>query len=160
MINISAVIDNLGPSQKSFYLIKEFNKAISRNDICVSVFFQRSAIPVVPVMFSCKNISFIAGYHDKAIATTLLEASFLLRSDNNADKYLYLWDMEWLTKPESYSSVCNILLDKRLKIIARSQSHFDTIYNFCNKKPIGIVDNWNINSIINTVNGDRDGRNR
>ena len=27
MINIAAVIDNLGPSQKSFYLIKEFNKA-------------------------------------------------------------------------------------------------------------------------------------
>lgn len=148
MINIAAIIDNLGPSQKSFYLIKEFNKSLQNNNICASVFFKRSAIPVVPVMFSCKNISFLAGYHDIAISTTLQEADLLLKSDNNADKYLYLWDIEWLVQPCQYDHVCNILLDKRLKIIARSQSHSDIIYNFCNKKPIGIIDNWNLDSII------------
>lgn len=160
MINIAAIIDNLGPSQKSFYLIKEFNKTLSNSnksaslffdnsDICASVFFKRSAIPVVPVMFSCKNISFLSGYHDIAICTTLDEAQLLLKSDNSANKYLYLWDIEWLAQPYEYDYVCNILLDNRLKIITRSQSHSDVLYNFCNKKSVGIVDNWNLDSLIN-----------
>lgn len=151
MINIAAIIDNLGPSQKSFYLIKEFNKSLQSSDICASVFFNRSAIPVVPVMFSCKNISFLAGYHDIAISTTLQEADILLKSDNGADKYLYLWDMEWLIQPQQYAYVCNILLDKRLKIITRSKEHSNVVYNFCNKRPVGIVDNWNLDSLIHTI---------
>lgn len=148
MINIAAVIDNLGPSQKSFYLIKEFNKVLSNKDVCVSVFFERAAIPVVPTMFSCKSVAFLSGYHDIAIATTLNEANTLLKANNNSTKYLYLWDMEWLTAPRQFSAVCDVLLDDRLQIIARSKSHSNLIYNFCNKIPVGIVDNWNINSII------------
>ena len=148
MINIAAVIDNLGPSQKSFYLIKEFNKVLSQKDICVSAFFKRTSVPVIPVMFSCKSISFLSGYHHIAIATTIDEAMILLKSNNNADKFLYLWNLEWLTYPSKYSVITNILRDSRLKIIARSESHHDMIYNFCNKKTIGIVDNWNINQLL------------
>ena len=153
-MNIAAVIDNLGPSQNSFYLIKEFNQCLSNKDICVSVFFERSAIPVLPVMFSTKNISFLSGYHDIAIATSIKEASTLLKSENNSDKYLYLWDIEWLIQPQLYDAVCEILLDNRLNIIARSQSHADLIYNFCNKNVSGVVDNWNMEQLTNVINED------
>jgi hypothetical protein len=42
-------------------------------------------------------------------------------------------------------------LDDRLSIIARSESHAQLIENFCNKKVIGVIDNWNLNQIIDIV---------
>lgn len=150
-INIAATIEHLGPSQKSFYLIKEFNKTINDHKICVSAFFEKSTIPVIPVMFSCKSTSFISGYHYNAISTTISEADILLKSGNNAKKFLYLWDLEWLYVPQNYSHVCKILLDDRLSIITRSDSHAKLIENFCNKKSIGVVDNWNMQDLIKVM---------
>jgi len=154
MINIAAVVDSLGPSQKSFYLIKEFNKAASRQDVCVSVFHKRSSISVVPTMFSCKNISCLSAFHHTAISTNLEEASILLNSSNNSDKYLYLWDFDWLTSRIKFRDAMKILLDSRLKIIARSDEHADMIKNYCNKSPSGIIDNWDIQSLINLTQED------
>ena len=57
--------------------------------------------------------------------------------------------MDWLIKPLVFTQVTNILLDKRLSIIARSTEHKTMIENYCNKSPIGIVDNWKIDDIIN-----------
>lgn len=150
-MNIAAVINDLGPSQNSFYLIKEFNKAIGNRSLCLSVFFQRSAIPIVPAMFSCRSVSFLSGYHHNAVATSLQEAKIILNGNNCSKKFLYLWDLEWLRTSCKYESICDILLDDRLNIIARSESHATMIKNFCNKEPIGIVDNWNINQLIEVV---------
>ena len=150
-MNIAAVVNDLGPSQNSFYLIKEFNKIASDRRMSVSVFFERSSIPVVPTMFSCKSVSFLSGYHHNAIATSLSEANIILKGNNAAKKFLYLWDLEWLRNPGQYDAVCSILLDDRLNIVARSKSRATMIENFCNKKPVGIVDNWNINELMGVV---------
>jgi hypothetical protein len=150
-MQIAALVDNLGPSQSSFYLINEFNKAALIPDACVSVFFLRPTVPVIPTMFSCKSVSFLSAYHGVAIATTLKDADILLKGNNNSDKYLYLWDMEWLTYPQNFEGVTKILLDDRIKIIARSESHCKLINNYCNKHPIGIVDNWNIGQLMNLI---------
>lgn len=152
MISVSAIVDHLGPSQKSFYLIKEFNKTSHRTDICVSVFFERASIPVTPLMFSCKSIAFLSGYHHVAISTTIANTDMLLKSNNNAKKYFYMWDIEWLTKPSHYSNISKVLLDPKLSIICRSESHEKLLFNFCNKKAVGIVDNWNINQLIDIIN--------
>jgi len=77
----------------------------------------------------------------------------LLRSHNKSDKYLYVWDMEWLTRPVNFSVACNILRDERLKLIARSDAHATVINSFCNKQLSGILDNWNINELL-TIVGD------
>ena len=120
MINIAAVVNSLGPSQKSFYLIKEFNKARENSDISTSVFYERPAIPVVAPLFSCRNVGFFSDYEGIAIATTLSEANTLIKTHNNAVKCLYLWDMEWLINPVNYRPACDILQDPKLHIFARS----------------------------------------
>lgn len=150
-MNIAAIVNNLGPSQKCFYLIKEFNKSIAATNMCASVFFERAAIPIIPTMFSCKSISFLSGFHHNAIATSFEEVNILLKSNNAAKKFLYLWDLEWLRNPNKFSQACDILLDKRLKIIARSDSHATMIDNFCNKRPIGIVDNWHLQTLLKVI---------
>lgn len=151
MINISAVIEDLGTSQKAFYLIKEFNKMSSNVNVCASVFFERPAIPVTKPLFACRSISFLSAHNGTSIATTLQEADRLLKSNNNAKKYLYLWDLEWLEQPVYFSAACNILRDERLSLIARSDSHARTIENFCNKKVCGIVDDWNSTELLNII---------
>jgi hypothetical protein len=150
-MNIAAVINNLGPSQKSFYLIKEFNKALSATNICASIFFQRSAIPIVPTMFSCRSIAFLSGYHHNTIATTIAEAEITLKANNASRKFLYLWDLEWLRNPNNFTKYCDILRDDRLNIIARSESHAQMIDNFCNKKPIAIIDNWDLETLMGVI---------
>mgnify|MGYP003121603038 FL=1 len=152
MNKIAAIIDEMGPSQKSFYMIKEFNKAASFKDVSICAFYHRPSMPVTKPFFSCRNISFLSGYNGVAIATGLQEAQTLLKSHNNSDKYLYLWDIEWLVNPMHFAAICDILLDKRLKIIARSESHAKVINNLCNKKPVGIVDNWNLHELIEIIN--------
>ena len=148
MVKLAAIVNNLGPSQKCFYLIKEFNKAAMSKDMSISTFYERPIVPVTTPHFSCRNISFLSGYNGIAIATSLFEAATLLKSHNNSKKYLYLWDIEWLIRPVNFAVACNILLDDRLKLIARSESHATVINHFCNKQLSGIVDNWNINELL------------
>ena len=151
MINISAVIESLATSQKSFYLIKEFNKMSTNVDICASVFFERPTVPVTKPLFACRSISFLPAHSGTAIATTLQEADRLLKSNNVANKYLYIWDLEWLERPLHFSAACGILRDERLGIIARSKSHAHAITNFCNKEVCGIVDNWNTSRLMEAI---------
>ena len=148
MLNISAVVNSLGPSQKSFYLIKEFNKSRENTDISASVFYERPAIPVTPILFSCRNVSFFSDYEGIAFATKLEDAGTLLKTCNNAVKCLYLWDIDWLTSSINYRPACDILHDQRLNLIARSESHATIIQNFCNRKSAAIIDDWNLEQIL------------
>lgn len=150
-LNIAAVVDNLGPSQNSFYLVKQFNKALSSTNLCVSAFIQRFTIPVATALFSCKSVSFISGYHHNLIATSISDANLILNSNNASSKFLYLWDLEWLYNPTGFINNVNILRDNRLKIIARSESHAQMIENYSNKSVVGIVDDWNLDSLIRII---------
>ena len=147
MLKLAAVVDDLGPSQKCFYLIKEFNKAATSKDVSISTFYNRPAKPIMKPLFSCRSVAFLSGYHGTAIAASLTCAETLLRSHNRSDKYLYLWDIDWLITPVNFSVACDILRDDRLKLIARSESHARVIGDFCNKEVSGIVDNWNIDEL-------------
>ena len=154
-MKIAAVVDELGPSQKCFYLIKEFNKAATSKDMSVSAFYNRPTVPVTKPHFSCRNTSFLSGYDGIAIASNLRSADTLLQSHNGSKKYLYLWDIEWLRNPVHFPVACNILLDDRLKLVARSESHATIINHFCNKQVVGIVDNWNIDTLLKVVNAEK-----
>jgi hypothetical protein len=151
MKNISVFIKDLSVSQKSFYLIKEFNRCLEDTDISTSVFVERPSIPPVPPLFSCKSVAFLSGYNGTVIATTIDEADKILKASNASSKYLYLWDMEWLETPLYFEEAMRILRDDRLKLIARSKSHAELIESFCNKKPVAIISDWNINELLATT---------
>ena len=141
MINIAAIIDDLSMSQKSFYLIKEFNKCISNTDISTGIFYNRISTPPIEHLFACK-------IERDSVLIRCREAEITLKTANNSKRFLYLWDMDWTMKPVDFDKYMSILRDDRLRIIARSQSHVDCIENFCNKNVVGIVDNWDIDSLM------------
>jgi len=149
MLNIAAYVNDLSPSQKSFYLIKEFNAMIEKTtDLSPSVFHNRICIPPKHPCFSCRIAAFMPSYQGIIISTTMEEAKTTLKLASKADRYLYLWDLDWLENPVWYSTAMTILRDDRLKLIARSKSHVDCIENFCNKNVVGIVDNWDMNQLL------------
>ena len=150
-MKISAVLDNVGPSQNTFYMIKEFNKLVASYENCCSAFVNRITAPVIKPLFSCPIIAFFSGYNGIAISTTIKETVSMLRSSNNSTKFLYLWDLEWLYKPDYYEITYNILNNKDLKLIARSESHARVIENFGNKPVCGIVNNWNKDALLEVV---------
>jgi hypothetical protein len=147
-ISIAAIVQDLAISQKTFYLIKEFNKCINDTSLSTGVFNVRSCIPSIPTLFGCKMTANLCSYNGVIISTTLEEAEVTLRTSNNTSKYLYLWDLDWIDNPVSYSIAMNILRDERLKIVARSNDHAALIKNFCNKEVVGIVDNWNMDQFL------------
>ena len=150
-MKIAAVVNNLGPSQKSFYLIKEFNKASCTTDVSCSAFTEKSGVFVTKPLFACYSASFFTDFDGAAIATTIDEAKTLLNSSNNSKKYLYLWDLDWTEKPVNHEYYCSILRDPRLKLIARSESHAELIKNFCNVSEIAILDNWKISELLKII---------
>ena len=80
----------------------------------------------------------------------------LLETSNKTDKYLYLWDMDWTQTVVNHDYACSILRDPSIKIIARSASHAKVIENFCNKTPVGIVDDWNHRQLLKIIGGDNE----
>jgi hypothetical protein len=152
-MKISTVVNNLGPSQKSFYMIKEFNKLSKNSKYSCCAFTEISGVFVTRPLFSCLSVAFFSDYSGIAIATTISEAKTILETSNKTEKFLYLWDMEWTQNIMNHHLACSILRDPRLKIIARSESHARAIENFCNKKPVGIVDDWNHSQLLKIIGG-------
>ncbi len=159
MMNIAASVKDLSVSQSSFYMIKEFNRCLSNTDLSMSVFFERPAIPPIQTCFACKSVSFLSSYQGVVIATSLEAADQALKASNSSSRYLYLWDLEWLETPMYFDTAMRILRDERLKIIARSNSHAQLIEEFCNRKPIGIVSDWDMREIQKLI-GDRHEKHR
>ena len=151
MISVSAVVNDLGPSQKNFYMIKSFNTMSRLTEICASVFYERPSVPVTKPFFACMGISFLSSYEGNAIATTLEEADQLLKSNTGCRKFLYLWDLEWLESPMHFSKVKDILSNEKLNIIVRSESHATIVKNFCNTNVVGVVDDWNAEQLLNIL---------
>ena len=108
---------------------------------------------VLPPFFSCMNISFFSNFKGDAIATSIETANLLLKTNNSCNRYLYLWDMEWLRNPLAFETMSEIMNDERIKLIARSDSHKDLIENFCNREVIGIVDDWNVDQLQELLYG-------
>lgn len=159
MQNIAAVVRELSVSQNSFYLIKEFNTCLDNTDLSMSVFFERPAITPVDAMFACRSIVYLSGYNGIVIATSIQDADKILKASNSSSRYLYLWDLTWLEQPVYFEKTMKVLRDPRLKIIARSESHAEAIESFCNKKPIGIVSDWNRSELFKIL-GVKDETNR
>lgn len=148
MKKIAALVNDLAMSQSNFYLVKAFNKLLDNTDLAVGVFCNRHSLPVIQPLFGVKLANFLVSYNGVLISTTLEEAESSLKLCNKADRYLYLWDLDWLENPVYFSTAMNILRDEKLKVIARSESHAELIENFANIKVHGVVDNWDMESML------------
>lgn len=150
-MQIASLVDNLSASQSSFYMVKNFNKLVKDTQHDAGCFFANLSYAPVPTFFTVQNLYYLQYFHGVVIADSLEMANVALKTKNNSQKYLYLWDLEWIRSPTSYENIVEILHNPKLKIIARSESHANLITNFCNRVPCAIIDDWNIEQIKGMV---------
>ncbi len=151
MNRIAAVVDSLGPTQSSFYLIKEFNNLAKDTNYAPICFYNNLSPPVVKPHFATMNISYYATYYGCTIANSVETANLVLKTQNSSRKFFYVWDLEWLRRPIQFTDVVSIMRDKRIELITRSQYHKDLIEKYANREVAGIVDNWNMQQLEEIV---------
>lgn len=151
MKSIAAIVDNLGPSQMSFYLIKRFNNLIKNVDYAPLCFYNNLTRPVITPFFGCANISSLSSFKGAAIATSIETAGLLLNTYNKMNRYLYVWDLEWLRHPIDFNGAMSIFRNPKIKIIARSDDHRRAIENYANKKVSGIVEDWSTEDLMKII---------
>lgn len=152
MNNIAAILDDLSLSQNSYNMIKSFN-SLSNNENNVCCFYHNVSAPPVEPLFSVMNIYYLNHFKGDVIATNLQTLQTLLNLNTKVNKYLYLWDLEWLRNPYDFMQIVDLLRTPELKIIARSESHATLIENYTNKKVKRILDDWNPHQLLEIING-------
>lgn len=153
-MKIASIVDNLSLSQNIFWMSKSFNK-LSQYNINPFCFYINLGAPGVRFNFPSMNVYYAANFSgvDKPpiICTSLKTLEICMNLKINARKMLYLWDLEWLRLSKSsvvnYKKNAQLLSNKGIELIARSESHADVISNYCNRKVDFITDDWDINFI-------------
>ena len=97
------------------------------------------------------NIASLSTFKGAVIATSIETANLILKTASALDRYLYLWDLEWLRKPIDFESMVQIINNPQLKILTRSKDHQALLENYSNKTVHGIVDDWNINDLTGAI---------
>ena len=153
MKKIAAVVDSLGPTQSSFYLIKEFNKLLDNIGYSPICFYNNLAPAVVKPFFTCTNVSFYATHDGCTIADTVEMANLILKTQNSSNKFFYVWDLEWCRRNgREFEHNVQAFNKQDIKLIARSEDHAKAIKNYCNRDVVGIVENFNINKLMEIIN--------
>jgi hypothetical protein len=148
-MQIGISVDVLSGSQLSYELVRGLNNISSdEHNIDVCLFYNRlDILPYVPAfaMFQDRELW---GFKAPVIATSLTTAKTLLDCPCPTKKYFYIWNFEWTNKVYDAARLAEIYMHKDIELIARSESHANTIEKLW-KKPKHIIKAWNDEQIKN-----------
>lgn len=143
-MKIASIVETTSCSQSNFYMTKTFNKMLGTKISPVCFYLNLSSLSGWN-QFAIMNIYYASGFFDGImIATCLKTAEVLNKINTNAQKYLYLQDLEWLRAPMQYEN--NLELIKNFRLLSRSTSHSMNIKNYCNMHST-ILENWNYETL-------------
>lgn len=143
-MRIAALVDDLALSQSNFYMIYNLNQLCSTMHNQAYCFYNNLSSYAIKPLFSIMGVYHAHSFYDgKFICTTLSNLDTLLKINTACDRYFYVWDLEWLRGQSRYMEAVNLMRNPKVKLLARSAEHAETIENYCNKPIHAIVDNWN-----------------
>lgn len=148
-------IKDLGPSQLSYYAVKNTNAYVrSNHDISIIGFYENLIVPCVRPEFPVMDMVEVFGYDGNVVATDLNSAAKLINSFSPAQRFFYVWDLEWMRLPyKQYEALYRIYNSPKLKLLARSDEHARAIENCWDKKVTGIVENFNYEQLLTYIRG-------
>lgn len=135
-MKIGFVLNNLGPNQLAFDLIRSANEALKDPGLDVVLFYEESRRPCLTPHFAIMPAVESWGYDGVLVATDRSTARKVIPSPAASKKYFLVYDLEWTRPPflpfrENYA----IYGDPNLNLLARSESHADAIANAWNRPP-------------------------
>jgi hypothetical protein len=128
-MKIGIALDNLGPSQLNYYLVKNGNEAVlNKPTLDITAFVNTSAVISLPANFAAMPMYEAWGYNGVLIATTFITAQKAQKCLAPQKKFFYVWDLEWL-RPSiqkvdfNYRVGASVYCDPLMPLIARSAEH-------------------------------------
>lgn len=153
MISLAVLANNASKSQLSYDVITQLNLALQTHPLSPLLFYEDVSLPYVRPAFSIMGISELWGFEGIGIATDLSTCAKLNSVPGNVQKYFYVWDLEWLNRPRlafNYNELYDIY--NYMPLIARSKIHADILVNNWSAKVIGIMPEFNFNSLKEIIN--------
>jgi len=142
MKNIGFLVDSLGQSQLSYYLVENLNKWIG-NQKDATIFFENVGLPISFPKFAQMNIVEMASFKGPLVATNISTARKLMFAATSPHLYFYVWDLEFLRgRQRDYMYHLEVFMNPRLKIICRNEDHKIAVENAFNIKVLGCVENF------------------
>lgn len=153
-MNVGLVLPHLGASQLSFIAINHANFISGISDDEFYLFTKNPSEPCVSPGCAVMNISEVIGFKGLLIATDLGSADLIRSVPTDAILVFYVWDLQFLRNKKDFINNVAIYRDKRLTLIARSESHAKVISNYCNRKPDMVIPNLNVLKIREEMTGE------
>lgn len=148
---IAFLVDDLGPSQQSFFLIQALNKWLqgsTEND--AAVFCRTSRPPCSSPAFPVFSLADFPGYPGVAVATNWACADFLLATQGPKKRAIYVQDLEWSRRPGAYEDWYRVYGDPSLHMLCRGPSHADVLSKAWNRA-VNFVPYFDVNEILEEV---------
>lgn len=156
---IGWVISAMQPGQLQYDIIRSSNEYLSSNDdVDISLFWIQDGPRVIQPNFACFSLFELYGYPGVAISTSLhcLSRTLDYPGPARAGKvYFYDYNLDYLRLPpqmKQWEQLNSLYNDHKVEIIVRSQDHYNIISSVF-KKPIGIVENCNIEKLKEIIYG-------
>ena len=152
-MKIGISVNDLIPSQLSYYLTKNINEKCSDSvDHDFVIFFENLSGKITEPNFGMMNTTEIWSFQGHLITTSISTTLTAIKSMSPSEKYFYVWDLEWLRdRGKNFEYNIPAFIDKDIKLIARSETHAKAIKNYCNRDVIGIVEDFNLDQLIGVI---------
>ena len=148
------IINNLGHSQLSYFLIRNINIAMrNRENISPYIFYENPQPYRQSPLCCLLQVVEAFQFHAPLVATSLSSAQKLLICTGTNKKFFFLNDLQWIkTTPTIYDQYYKIYTNPALQLIVKCQDHFDLVKNCWNQEPVGIWEDCNIKQLLEIIN--------
>ena len=147
------VVDSLGISQLSAQLTKQLNQIESLEEYWdIILFYHTYDRIIIPPKFAMMQEEELWGFDAPVIATSLETADRLLKCPRPTKKFFYVWDLEWCFYTHDIDYTSQVYCNPDIQLIARSQSHFETIKT-CWREPVAVIEDFNYEEITSLIKG-------
>jgi len=147
-MKIGIVTPKLDTSQAGLCITLNLNKLCEKyNGVEASVFVQEYGKFVVSPNFPVMQIRDAWGFNGILISTNIDTTKFLYNIPGPSKKFLYVWELEWMSNNHTHEELSEIYQNKEIELIGRSK-HYNTLITNLWKPPIDIMENFNYEKLI------------
>ena len=136
---VGILLDSMEASDKLIYLGGQAAYASINTDILIFYLNISKLSMQIPVAFMDSSECF--SFDGECIATCLNTAETLLSFPGPTQKFLYVWDLEWMHDVHPHERLSKIYNNPEIKLIARNQRDYDILKKEWNE-PTAIVENF------------------
>lgn len=154
MKTLNFLVDNIGASHMSYYMIEQANAMCEDGDASVIIFFDQLHRPsrrlLVPTMMMIEAWA----QPGVSIATSCSTAARLLSFPGPQKKMFYVWDMGWMRNPKRVGSFAELFRNPELTLIARCEDHAKILRNNFNVEVPFVFDNFDREGLLKAIEND------